>query len=130
MGTTTNVPITAGAGTNIETFQLASGAHQQYVREVRASAAAAINTWTPTATGQASQIAADENRVGLLIANGSSVRVYLRFDSTIPTTTTYHWYLDAGDRWEVPPALCQLAVSMLGQAAGANTVNSLLATAS
>lgn len=130
MGTNTNVPISAGAGTNIDTFQVASGDHQQIIREVRASAAGAINTWTPTTTGQASQIAADENRVGMLIVNASNVRVYLRFDSTIPTTATYHWYLDAGDRWEVPLSLCQLAVSMLGQAAGAGAVNSLLATAS
>ncbi|MFE5369247.1 hypothetical protein [Streptomyces mirabilis] len=130
MGTNTNVPITAGAGTNVDTYQVASGDHQQIIREVRASAAAAINTWTPTTTGQATQIAADENRVGLLMNNASNVRVYLRFDSTIPTTTAYHWYLDAGDRWEVPLALCQLAVSMLGQANGTGNVNSLLATAS
>lgn len=130
MGTNTNVPITAGAGTNIDTYQVASGDHQQIVREVRATAAGAINTWTPTSTGQASQIAADDSRVGLMIVNGSNVRVYLRFDSTIPTTSTYATYLDAGDRYEVPQAYCQLAVSMLGQANGAGTVNSTPAVAS
>lgn len=124
-----SVPVTAGSGTNIDTYQLAGGDHQQVVRTTRATAAAAINTWTPTTGGQASQIAADASRVAVLITNSSNVRVYLRFDATIPTAGTHHWYLDAGDRWEVPVELSTLAVSMLGASAGTGTVNSLLATA-
>ncbi|QES45251.1 hypothetical protein DEJ49_33470 [Streptomyces venezuelae] len=124
------VAITAGSGTNIDTYAVSGGDHQQVVREARATAAASINTWTPSTTASTSQIAADASRVMLLITNASNVRVYLRFDSTAPTSATHHWYLDAGDRWEVPMQLTTLAVSMLGASTGTGTVNSLLATAS
>lgn len=124
------VAITPGAGANVDTFAVSGGDHQQVVREARATAAAAINTWTPSTTASTSQIAADAGRVALLITNASNVKVYLRFDSTAPTAATHHWYLDAGDRWEVPVWLSTLAVSMLGASTGTGTVNSLLATAS
>lgn len=124
------VAITAGSGTNVDTFAVSGGDHQQVVREARATAAAPINTWTPSTTASASQIAADASRVALLITNASNVKVYLRLDSTAPTSATHHWYLDSGDRWEVPMPLTTLAVSMLGASAGTGTVNSLLATAS
>lgn len=129
MGADSNVPITAGSGTTIDTFALAGGDHQQVVREARATAVT-TNSWTVSTTASTSQIAADVNRVMLIMSNQSTVRVYLRFDSTAPTTSTYHWYLDSGDRWEVPEHLCQLAVSMLGEAVGSGSVHSLLATAS
>jgi len=130
MGSDSSVAITAGAGTGIDCFLLAGGDYQQVVREARATAAATINTWTPSTTASTSQIAADVNRVALLIVNKSNVRVYLRFDATAPTAATHHWFLDAEDRWEVPVWLSTLAVSMLGASAGTGTVNSLLATAS
>lgn len=130
VGTDGSVNITAGSGTGIDAFLLTAGDYQQVVREARATAAAAINTWTPVTTASTSQIAADVNRVALLITNASNVKVYLRFDSTAPTAATHHWYLDAGDRWEVPVWLSTLAVSMLGASTGTGTVNSLLATAS
>jgi hypothetical protein len=130
MGSDSSVAITAGSGTAINTFARTTGTeHDQIVRQAYATAAATINTWTPSTTASTSQIAADVNRVLLTIVNGSNVRVYLRFDVTAPTSATYHWYLDAGDRWEVPQILAQLAVSMLGASAGTGTVNSLLATA-
>lgn len=125
-----SVAVTPGAGANVDTFAVSGGDHQQVVREARATAAAAINTWTPVTTASTSQIAADAGRVALLITNASNVKVYLRFDSTAPTAATHHWYLDAGDRWEVPVWLSTLAVSMLGASTGTGTVNSLLATAS
>lgn len=122
-----NVAITAGSGTLVDTFQLAGGDHQQVVRPAAATAVS-LNTWTVTTTGQASQVAADLGRVGLLMVNTSTGRVYLRFDSTIPTSTAHHWFLEPGDRYEVPSALVALAVSMLGTVA-AGTVLSCLATA-
>lgn len=131
MGSDSSVAVTAGSGTAINTFARTSGTeHDQIVRQAYATAAAAINSWVPVTTASTSQIAADINRVAMTIVNGSNVRVYLRFDSTAPTSAVYHWYLDAGDRWEVPQILSQLAVSMLGAAAGTGNVNSLLATAS
>lgn len=129
MGADSNVPITAGSGTTIDTFALAGGDHQQVVREARATAVT-TNSWTVSTTASTSQIAADVNRVMLIMSNQSTVRVYLRFDSTAPTSSTYHWYLDSGDRWEVPVQLCTLAVSMLGDTTGSGSVHSLLATAS
>jgi hypothetical protein len=124
-----SVAITAGSGTNIDTYAITGGDHQQVVRPARATAAATINTWTPSTTASTSQIAADASRVMVLITNASNVRVYFRFDATAPTSATHHWYLDAGDRWEVPMELSTLAVSMLGASTGTGTVNSLLATA-
>ena len=122
-----SVAITAGSGTLIDAFQLAGGDYQQIVRPAAATAVT-LNTWTVTTAGQASQIAADAGRVGLLLVSTSSGRVYLRFDATIPTATAHHWFLEPGDRYEVPSALAVLAVSMAGAAAG-GTVLSTLATA-
>jgi hypothetical protein len=129
MGSDSNVPITAGSGTTIDTFALAGGDHQQVVREARATAVT-TNSWTVSTTASTSQIAADVNRVLIIMTNQSTVRVYLRFDSTAPTSSTYHWYLDPGDRWEIPSELCTLAISMLGAATASGSMHSLLATAS
>lgn len=113
-----SVPITAGSGTNIDTYAISGGDHQQVVREARATAAGTPNAWTPSTTASTSQVAADASRVAMLMTNASNVKVYLRFDATAPTAATHSWYLDAGDRWEVPFHLVTLAVSMLGAAAG------------
>lgn len=129
MGSDSNVPITAGTGTTIDTFALAGGDHQQVVREARATAVT-TNSWTVSTTASTSQIAADANRVLVLMTNQSTVRIYLRFDSTAPTSAIHHWYLESGDRWEVPAELCTLAISMLGASAGSGSMHSLLATAS
>ncbi|MCW2767927.1 MAG: hypothetical protein JWO11_3886 [Nocardioides sp.] len=123
-----SVSITAGAGTAIDTFAVTGGDHQQVVREARATAVGTINNWTVATTASTSQIAADAGRVMLLMVSNASGRVYVRFDSTAPTSSVFHWYLDPGDRWEVPAEMCTLAVSMLGAVAG-GTVLSTLATA-
>lgn len=120
--------VTPGSGASVDTYAVTGGDHQQVVREARATAVAAINTWTVTTAGQASQIAADPSRVSMLIVSNASGRVYLRFDATIPSSTVYHWYLDPGDRFEVPAELSTLAVSMDGAVVG-GTVLSMLATA-
>ncbi|NUP24018.1 MAG: hypothetical protein HOZ81_49785 [Streptomyces sp.] len=123
------VPITPGSGANIDTYQLAGGDHQQVVREARATAVT-TNTWTVSTTASTSQIAADTARVSVVMVNTSSVRVFLRFDSTAPTSTSHHWYLDGGDRYEVPPEMSALAVSMVGASATTGSIVSTLATAS
>jgi hypothetical protein len=122
------VAITAGTGTNVDTFQITGGDHQQVVREARATAVAAPSSWTPSTTGTASAVAADASRVSMLIVNNSSSRVYFRLDATIPSSTVFHWYLDAGDRWEVPAELATQAVSMLAASSATGTVLSTLAT--
>ncbi|WP_188188039.1 hypothetical protein [Nonomuraea sp. SYSU D8015] len=122
------VPITPGSGANIDTYQIAGGDHQQIVREARATAIT-TNTWTVSTTASASQIAADAGRLTVVMVSLASARVYLRFDATAPTAAAHHWYLDPGDRYEVPPELATLAISMLGQSAG-GTILTTLATAS
>lgn len=107
-----NVAITAGAGTTIDTYAVAGGDHQQIVREARAVTGIGTS-WSPPTTGTASILAADESRVALLICNNCNQRVYIDFDATIPTITAFAWYMDAGDRWEVPKEMVQLAISML-----------------
>jgi hypothetical protein len=124
-----SVAVTPGTGANVDTFAVSGGDHQQVVREARATAVGTLNSWTVSTTASTSQIAADAGRVMVLMVSNASGRVYLRFDSTAPTATAFHWFLDPGDRWEVPVQLSTLAVSMLGASAG-GTVLSTLATAS
>lgn len=122
-----NVAVTPGTGATVDTFQVSGGDHQQVVREARATAVTA-NTWTVTTTATTSQIPADASRVAVTMVSNANGRVYLRFDSTAPTASTHHWFLDPGDRYEVPAEMSTLAISMLGASAG-GTVVSTLATA-
>ncbi|WP_084963749.1 hypothetical protein [Thermoactinospora rubra] len=122
------VPITPGSGANIDTYAVAGGDHQQIVREARATAVT-TNTWTVSTTASTGQIPADAGRVAVAMVSLASARVYLRFDSTAPTASSHHWYLDPGDRYEVPAEMTTLAISMLG-ASGGGTIVSTLATAS
>jgi hypothetical protein len=130
MGTNSFVAVNAGGVTQVDTFLNGAGDHQQVVREVRATALT-NDSWTVTTTGLSNKVAADVNRVGLMVVSAATGRVYFRFDATIPVPATpaYHWYLDPNDRWEVPQAFCQLAVSMVGATSG-GAVLLALATAS
>ncbi len=127
-----SVSVTPGSGANIDTFQIASGDQQQIIRQAVADAVSSAGsaTWTVSTTASTSQIAADETRVAMLIYNTSTVRVYMRFDSTAPLAagTNAHWYLDSGERYEVPYGICQLAVSVIAASAGTGTVNFTLGT--
>jgi hypothetical protein len=124
MGTKGVVSVDSGTGIDVKTFLDAALDHQQYVREIRADAES-DNSWTVSTTASTSQIAADINRVGMLMVSAANGRVYLRFDATAPTATAYHWYLEPGDRWEVPSHLVELAVSMLGASAGGTILTHL-----
>jgi hypothetical protein len=117
-------------GTGVRAATNTAGGADQYVREARATAVGALNTWTASTTATAPQIAADATRVGLLIVSAATGIVYLRFDSTapVPATPAYHWLLQPGDRYEVPIVFVQLAVSMVASVGG-GVVLSTLATA-
>lgn len=115
-----SVAATAGSGVDFETFLNAGSKHTQYVRERTATAVPAVNNWTISLTASAPQVTADTSRVAMLMVNNGTNRVYLRFDSTAPTSTVFHWFLEAGDRWEVPSKWVELAVSMLGTTASGN----------
>lgn len=95
------------------------------VRELRAATASAPSAWTITTAGAASVIAADPLRVKVMLVHNGSARVFIRFDGTIPTSASHHWWLDPGDRYEVPTELTGLAVSMSGQSTG-GTILSML----
>jgi hypothetical protein len=127
-----SVSVTPGAGVLIDSHQISSGDQQQIVRLATADAVSSASpaTWAVLTTASTSQIAADESRVSMLIYNASTVRVYLRFDGTAPLVagTNAHWYLDAGDRWEVPDGVCQLPISIIAATAGSGTVNFTLGT--
>lgn len=127
MGTLTAVPITAGTGTDITTFQrTTSSDHDQVVREARATAMTR-DEWPVVTTAAQSRIAADANRVAMTILSNANSRVYVCFDNTAPTSATdgHDYFLDPGDRWEVPKEICQLAFSFLGASAGGHIQTSL-----
>lgn len=123
-----SVAISAGVGTNIDTFAVSGGDHQQVVRKAKATAKT-NNSWTISTTASTSQIAADASRVAICMLNTGSGRVYLRFDSTGPTATTADMFLEAGDRYEVPETLVTLAISTLGQFAGGLLYSTLFTAA-
>lgn len=119
-----SIAITAGSGTPVDTYAVGSGDHQQIVREARGTAES-DDFWTVSTTAVTSRIAADAGRVGMLMVSQATARVYLRFDSTAPTVTAFHWYLDPDDRWECPSYLVTLAVSVLGAGAGGTLITHL-----
>lgn len=127
-----SVPITPGSGVAIDSFAISGGDQQQIIRQATADtvSSAAPTSWTVSTSASTSQIAADENRVAMLVYNASNVKVYLRFDATAPVAagTNAHWYLDAGDRYEVPYGICQLAISIIASVSGTGTVNFTLGT--
>lgn len=120
-----SVAITPGSGVSVDSYQNAAGDQQQIVRQVAADvvSTAGSTAWTVSTSASTNQIAASEDRVSMLVYNGSTVRVYFRLDGTTPTAANAHWYLDSGERWEVPYGLCQLAVSVVAASAGTGTVN-------
>lgn len=124
------VAITAGSGTNIDTYQITGGDHQQVVRHARATAET-DNMWLASTTAATSQVAADASRLGVMVVNNSTGRVWFRFDSTAPTSALngHHWYLEPGERWEVPEAWSTLAISMLAQIASGYVVTHLVTAA-
>lgn len=115
-----DIPITSGAGTNIRAFQRGSGDYDQYVRTVFGTAKGTLSNipWTVTTTGLSNVIAADVTRVGLVVSSLASGIVYIRFDASIPTSSSFDYLLNPGDRWEVPHEFAQLAQSWAGATAG------------
>jgi hypothetical protein len=126
VATDSAVAITAGSGTNVDSIALADGSHQQVVRVAPTNAAPATPTsWTVTTAGSASVVAADITRVAMLIVSQASDRVFIRFDATIPSEALHSWFLDPGDRWEVPDAFVTRAVSLDGKVAGGTVLITL-----
>jgi len=115
-----NVPITAGAGTTIDTYQITGGDHQQVVREAPASAATAPTSWTLATTGTTATVAADLSRRCVILANTSGTgTVYIRYDSTAPTTAAGGWHdrIPSGYRLVLEKELATLALSFIADTA-------------
>ena len=122
------VPITAGVGTAIDTYQVTGGDHQQVVREARATALVAT-TWNVSVAGTNNILAADSSRLMVTMVNYSTGRVYIDFDATVPLNNLVaHWYLESGERYEVPIYFVTQPISMKGEIAS-NAVILLSATA-
>ena len=122
-----SVSVTPGAGANIDSHQISSGDQQQIVRLAKVDTDNNVN-W-PVTTVAAAVVSADENRVGVLVCNLSTVRVYLAFNaSAAVTSSNADWYLDSGDRWEIPDPWVQQAISAVAASAGSGTCNFSLGT--
>jgi hypothetical protein len=93
------------------------------IREVRATAESE-NFWAASTTAATSVIAADTSRVGVLITNNSTGKVYFRFDTTAPTAASngHHWFLEPGERWEVPGHLSGVVMSVIAAIAAGHVV--------
>lgn len=116
MGTLDSIALTPGSGALATTFtRTTSGFKDQVIRDAQATALTR-DAWTVSTTGVASRIAADIGRVRMtmVLLPSATGRVYLRFDGTIPSSTVFDWYLDPGERYEVPEELVPLAVSVIG----------------
>lgn len=124
MGSDTTLAVTPGSGATLKVYAQTSGGSIQYVRTLDGTAVT-HGSWTLSATATTSAIAADVTRVGITMVNNGTLPVYLRFDSTAPTTTVNHWYLDAGDRYEVPEAYHTAAISLISTGAGGALTYSL-----
>lgn len=116
------VPITAGTGTDIKTFLDAGSDHVQYIRS-HSCTAVVLDSWTTSTTAATSRVAVDEARVALTFTNQSSTDVYLRPDSTAPTSSTYYLKLPAGASYEVPREWVELAWSVVAGAAGVGSLH-------
>jgi hypothetical protein len=124
MGSDTTLAVTPGSGTTLKVYAQTSGGSVQYIRELDATAMT-HGAWTLSATASTSYIAADVQRIGVIMVNNGSLPVYIRFDSTAPTTTVNHWYLDSGDRYEVPYYMASLAMSFVSTGTGGSLTYSL-----
>jgi len=111
----------------IAVYNETDGDRVQIVREHSATAVT-HGTWT-LATTAATVISADAQRVGVWITNTGGARVYMRFDTTAPTSTVHHWYLEPGERYEMPYWGTELAVAMLAQSASGALTYALATTA-
>lgn len=109
--------LTMGTAGVVQTQVKGSSAHVQVVRDQPATGITRT-AWSATAAGSASVLSANADRVTLLMVSRASVEVWIRFDGTIPTSTTHDWYLSPGDRWEVPARLTRLAMSLAAASDG------------
>jgi hypothetical protein len=116
VATDSNVAITAGSGTPVDTVLLSGGDHQQVVREVRASAGF-LDEWT-IATSASTRLSADVARVGMHMYNDStSATVYVTVHGTNPTITSYAFALPMQGYFDFPLWMGRLEIRVIGSVA-------------
>jgi hypothetical protein len=119
VATDSNVAITAGSGTPIDTILLTGGDHRQVVSWPYLNAApSAPTSWTVTTAGLANVVAADNTRQALIVCSAANGRVWIRFDATLPTSTAYSTFVDPDQTLWISGDWAARAVSLTGQAAG------------
>jgi hypothetical protein len=117
MGSDTTLAVTPGSGTTLKVYAQTSGGSIQYVRTLDGTGLT-HGSWTLSATATTSAIAADVTRVGLVMINNGTLNVYLRYDSTAPTTVVNHCIIPPGGYLEVPEAFHTFAVSFISTGTG------------
>ncbi len=125
-----SVAVTPGSGAGVDAWQLGAGTgdFQQYVR-LPVATTITHTAWTVSTTAAVAATAVAACVQTVMVLQGATGRVYLRFDGTNPTTTVYHWYLDPDDRYEVPSALAASNVRAVGATAAGTLIIAQCATA-
>lgn len=113
----TSVNVASGTGIAIDVFQRASGSVEtQYVRRAQVTSVTQ-GSWTCSTTGTTSQIAASSDRVAAVFVNNGGATIYMRFDTTAPTLTTFQWRIDPFERYEVPADWAACAMNFIADSA-------------
>lgn len=121
MATESSITINANSPATppVDTILLAGGDHQQIMRDAAVNAAPpAPSAWTVTTAGVSNQVAADMMRVSVLITSNATGRVWMRFDATIPTATSYSAYIDPDQIMTIGPQWATRAISVAGESPG------------
>lgn len=114
MGSITVTPVTPGTGADVAVFNTAASDLEQIVRQAWASTKGTTVDWACLTAGAASVMTFDDNRVGIMMMNKSSGRVYINWDTSVPgvAADAHDWYLESGDRFLVPDYARSLAISL------------------
>lgn len=97
-----NIALSNVAGTPSVATRDVSSVHYQQV-ELHARAATATRTQVSDTASDTLLLAANTARLGCVITNDSSARLYVGLGTTTVTATNYSSYLEQGESWEMPP---------------------------
>jgi hypothetical protein len=88
------------------------------VRDALGSGNLTAQSWTVTTAGTTSFLTASTTRTGLAIVSYATDRVYINWNGTGPTLALHSWFIDPDERYEVPAAFVQRALSLAGASGG------------
>jgi hypothetical protein len=119
VATDTAVTMTPGSGESIHVIKQADGKDDQVVREAAATAVGTTSHWTLSLSA-ANPISADISRRAAILTNTSQTgNVYVRYDTTSPTTASDNWHdkIPPNGRLVVEKELVTLAMSFVADVA-------------